>query len=79
MQVRKLNNPKEIEWKSEKDCWNEYALEDGTTLKLKLVLTGVVRTEDFHPQTGVPSYVVSTQVIVRTTNVPEKLRMRDPQ
>jgi hypothetical protein len=38
-------NPKELDFKEVKENWNRYALSDGATLKLKIVLVKVIQEE----------------------------------
>lgn len=53
--------------------FNEYLLDDGTVLKIKLVVTRVVRIDDLYDDQGDPVYVAqSTNVIV--ASVPDKLK-----
>ena len=55
--------------------WNEYLLDDGTVLKLKLVVTDVVRVEGQYDQAGNPVYIVqSTNVLA--VDAPDELRRR---
>jgi len=56
-----------------KEEWNEYKLEDGTILKIKLVLVDVLRTEKYDPITGDPHYITKSVNIV-TAIVPSKLK-----
>ena len=51
--------------------WNEYILEDGTTLRVKLVLTGVYRICGELDPLGNPAYLVLTQNVlsVNTSDV----------
>ncbi|MGD2201620.1 MAG: hypothetical protein PVJ38_08325 [Candidatus Bathyarchaeota archaeon] len=63
----------DVDWTEEKENWNEYKLEDGTTLKVKLVLRGVRRATDQYGPDGAPLYVVNSQNVVRSVNVPEEL------
>ena len=53
--------------------WNEYQLEDGTTLKLLLVLRGVKRLNKFEPR-GTPTYVSKSINVVKAINVPKELK-----
>lgn len=63
----------EVNFETLKEGWNEYKLEDGTILKVKLVLAGVVRVEEYDPMTGSPHYFIkSTNVI--STIVPDELK-----
>ncbi len=64
----------DVDWASEKEHWNEYKLDDGTTLKVKLILKGVRRAKDQHTPDGNPFYMVSSMNVVRILNVPKELR-----
>ena len=61
---------REIDFKDEKEYWNEYKLEDGTTLKVKLVLRGVKRLNQYEPD-GTPIYAINSMNVVRAVDVPE--------
>ena len=54
--------------------WNEYALNDGTTLRMQTAMTNVVRVDGEYGANGDPLYVVGSQNIVTASNVPEQLR-----
>ena len=62
----------EIDWSKDTEEWNEYKLDDGTTLKIKIVLRGVKRLNKHSPD-GLPIYVVNTTNIVRAVGVPTNL------
>ena len=66
---------KEIDFKDEKEYWNEYKLEDGTTLKVKLVLRGVKRLNKYEPD-GTPIYAINSMNVVRAVDVPEELKAK---
>jgi len=70
----------EVDWASEKEYWNEYELNDGTTLKVKLILKGVRRAKDQHTPDGNPIYAVQSMNVVRIFNVPKKFKkkVKDP-
>ncbi|HDJ21753.1 MAG TPA: hypothetical protein ENF19_00945 [Candidatus Bathyarchaeota archaeon] len=70
-----LLGAKDLDFKEEKEYWNEYLLEDGTTLKVKLVLRGVKRLDKYEPD-GTPIYVINTMNVVRAVNVPPELKRR---
>ena len=57
----------EVEVKTAKELWNEYELEDGNILKMKLVLVKVLKTSDKDIITGVPIYIVNTQNLMVTS------------
>lgn len=63
----------DVDFKEEKEYWNTYKLSDGATLKIKLVLRGVKRVKKFNPD-GSPVYIINSMNVVRTLNVPEKLK-----
>jgi hypothetical protein len=44
--------------------WNEYLLEDGSVLKMKLVVTEVVRVEGQYDPQGNPAYMVNSTNVV---------------
>lgn len=64
----------EIAFNEKKERWNEYLLDDGTILKMKLIVTKVVKTEEFNKQNE-PIYSVQSQNIIRA-DVPEKLKRK---
>jgi hypothetical protein len=66
-----------LDFTEEEEYWNIYKLADGTTLKVKLVLRGVKRLKRFNPD-GTPMYLIQSQSIVRTTEIPEEL-LQKPQ
>ena len=63
----------EVDFSEEKEFWNEYKLEDGTTLKVKLVLRGVKRLTRYEPD-GTPVYVINSMNVVRAVNVPPEIK-----
>lgn len=55
--------------------WNQYLLDDGTTLKVKLVTTRVLRIENKYDHEGNPIYLVqSTNVLA--VNSPLSLKRK---
>jgi hypothetical protein len=66
-----------IEFESESgEKWSTYALHDGTSLKLKVVLADVLRVEGQYAPNGDPLYTVNA-TIVAATNAPEHLRKKE--
>ena len=57
--------------------WNVYELSDGSLLRAKLEITGIMRTDKYGPD-GEPLYVVNAQMIPRI-KVPLTLIRRQPQ
>jgi len=64
----------EIEFESERESWNTYILADGTTLKLKAIVSSVVRLDEHLPN-GDPLYLVNASNVV-ATDVPEGLKKK---
>lgn len=55
--------------------WNEYMLDDGSVIKVKLVITNVVRVEDEYDANGLPLYIAqSTNVMA--VSAPDELRKK---
>jgi GTP:adenosylcobinamide-phosphate guanylyltransferase len=65
----------DIDFKEQEEQWNIYKLSDGTTLKVKLVLTGVKRLNKYS-EDGEPIYLIRSNNVVRTVNTPQELKMR---
>lgn len=62
----------ELDFAEEKEYWNIYKLSDGTTLKVKLVLTGVKRLNQYMPD-GSPIYLIRSTNAVRAVNISKNL------
>lgn len=65
----------ELDFTEEKEYWNVYKLEDGTTLKVKLVLRGVKRLKKHNPD-GTPIYLINSQNIIRAVNISKDLKVK---
>lgn len=63
----------DIDFEVMKEDWNEYKLKDGTTLRVKTVVTSIIRTEDHDPMTGDPTYIIKSGNMLRAI-VPENLK-----
>ena len=70
----RLLEVEDVDFKSEKEDWNIYKLSDGATLKIKVVMRNVYRTENFDPTTGDPIYHVTSTNIVSVI-VPPNLKL----
>jgi hypothetical protein len=53
-----------LRFKSLKEEWNEYDLEDGTTVRMKAVVSDVVRIEGYYDQENNPIYLVKASNVV---------------
>ena len=63
----------EIDFDPLAEKWNEYRLSDGTLIKLKLVISRIVRIEEYNEQ-GEPIYIISSQNVLSTTVPPELMK-----
>jgi hypothetical protein len=63
-----------VEFETEREAFNSYQLQDGTTLKLKSVVIEIVRLDQFN-RAGDPVYVIRSQNIVAAV-VPENLKKK---
>lgn len=70
-----LMEGEDIDFEEIEERWNTYKLKDGTILKVKLVLVGVKRLKKYNPD-GTPIYIINSQNIVRTLNIPKELKMK---
>ena len=64
-----LTNSIDLDFQEEEEHWNVYKLSDGTKLKVKLILRGVKRLNQFEPD-GTPVYVINSMNVVRAIDVP---------
>jgi hypothetical protein len=67
----------DIKFKTIKEPWNEFQLEDGSTVNVKLILTMVARTSKFDEH-GEPIYLVNSQPIVKGIIPPELRQKKEP-
>ena len=65
----------DIDFEEVEERWNIYKLDDGTTLKVKLVLQGVKRLKKWNPD-GSPIYVINSKNLVRVAKVPKELKAK---
>ncbi len=65
----------EIEFETEREGWNVYILHDGTKLKMKSIVSQVVRLEMHNPTNGDPLYLVQASNVVNTDS-PENLKKK---
>ncbi|MFW6111041.1 MAG: hypothetical protein ACOC6H_03290 [Thermoproteota archaeon] len=70
-----LAEAKDLDFEDQTEVWNEYKLEDGSTLKVKLVLQGVKRLDKCNPD-GNPIYMIQSKNIVRVVDIPEELKRK---
>jgi hypothetical protein len=66
----------EMRFKSIREDWNEYDLEDGTTLRMKTVVSEIVRVEGEYDREGNPIYIIKSanMLVVKS---PDNLKKKD--
>lgn len=64
-----------IRFKSIKEDWNEYDLEDGTTIKMKAVVSDIVRVDGQFDPEGNPVYLVKSGNMV-VIDCPDNLKKK---
>ncbi len=65
----------EVEFQTRKEDWNEYQLMDGSTIKMKLVVSLIFRVDGTYDNEGNPAYQLkSTNVAVVTS--PDTLKKK---
>ena len=58
------------------EVWSTYKLGDGSVIKVKTILTGVVRFDSKRDQFGRPVYMLQTNNVVSLVSCPDKLIKR---
>jgi hypothetical protein len=57
------------------EYWNQYMLDDGTVIKMKLVATKVMRVDSKYDNEGNPLYVIQSTNIT-SVNSPDNLKRK---
>lgn len=65
-------NAVDLDFEIKKEDWNVYETEDGATIKMKLVVSSITRTEKFDAE-GNPVYVVKSTNLLNVS-VPSRLK-----
>lgn len=65
----------EVDFKTKKEEWNEYEAGDGSTIRMKLVVSKIARTSDYDSD-GNPVYVIKSSNVV-DVSCPESLKKGD--
>lgn len=61
----------EIGYRTLGEHWNEYLLDDGTVVRLKPVVTSVVKTDGVYDDNGDPVYLVNSQNVMSVSTPDE--------
>lgn len=65
-----------VDFEADKEVFSTYILHDGTTLKIKAVVTEVLRIEGAYQPNGDPVYGVQAAQVISVV-APESLRRKD--
>lgn len=57
------------------EYWNQYLLDDGSVVKMKLVVTKVLRIDNRYDNEGNPAYLVQSTNIT-SVNAPDNLKKK---
>ncbi|BBD73929.1 hypothetical protein HS1genome_2318 [Sulfodiicoccus acidiphilus] len=65
--------PTVVEFETEGEIpWVTIKLKDGSVLKMKVFVTGVIRVGN-DPNTGLPIYAIQTQPVIQNVKIPSEL------
>lgn len=56
--------------------WTELTLEDGSTLRVKLNVIGILRPDNQYDPAGNPMYIVNATPTIAIVSVPERLKQK---
>ena len=63
----------EVGYRSSGEYWNEYLADDGSVIRMKLVVTAITRVDGMYDALGNPVYQVASSNIM-SVSAPEELR-----
>lgn len=67
-----------VPYRSGSEHWNEYLLDDGTVVRVKLVATEMIRLDGQYDQEGNPAYVVQSTNVTHVS-APDNLKAKGDQ
>lgn len=65
----------EMDFKTINEEWNEYQISDGSTIRIKLVMTNIVKLSEEVDRDGTPVYVAKTSNVM-AASLPGATRKR---
>ena len=65
----------ELGFRSAIENWNEYLIDDGTVVRMKLVVTEIVRVDGEYDKDGNPTYLIRSTA-VPAISAPDDLRRK---
>jgi len=63
----------DLDFKTINEDWNEYQVADGTIVRLKTVVTNIVKVPEKYDNAGNPVYIVKSSNVL-SISAPEKLK-----
>lgn len=70
----------DIPFESLNESWSEYTLSDGSVIRIRTVVTGVIRVQGEYDDQGRPLYLVQSQNIMSVVKVlPELCKSPDEE
>jgi hypothetical protein len=70
-----LTGSVELDFTEVEEHWNVYQLSYGTKLKVKLIVRGVKRLNQFEPD-GTPVYLINSMNVVRAIDIPDSVKAK---
>lgn len=64
----------EVRFDTIREEWNVYELNDGSTLKVKIIVAGIIRVNGEYNNEGDPIYIIKSKNLVTSIDVPSHLR-----
>lgn len=71
-----MHDATELGYRSSGEYWNEYLLDDGTIIRLKPVVTGVMRFDGQYDAEGNPLYALKSNNIM-VVSAPDELMQKE--
>jgi len=75
IQTDALTGSTDLDFTELEEHWNIYQLSDGTKLKVKLIIRGVKRLNQFEPD-GAPVYLINSMNVVRAVDIPDSVKAK---
>jgi hypothetical protein len=66
----------EVGFRTSGEYWNEYLADDGTVIRMKLVVTEVLRIDGQYDPEGNPAYLVKSSNVT-AISAPDELRRKE--
>ena len=63
----------EIGYRSSGEFWNEYLMDDGSVVRMKVVVTSIVRVDGQYDEQNNPMYLIQSSPVV-AVSAPDNLR-----